>query len=201
MADPGKRLPLNASGEFFVDSTCIDCDACRQLAPATFADAGEHSYVIQQPETAEQRRAAFRALVACPTASIGAASPAETRAAADEFPLQLEDEVSYCGFNSEKSFGGNSYFVRHPNGNWLARRRTGARGLRTHRAGARLHRYPYAGAHSRTLRSALPQPFSVHRRPPLVEPPPRAPERLAQRVLALLVRADRLYGHARRVHL
>ncbi len=27
--------------------------------------------------------------------------------------------VSYCGFNSPKSFGGNSYFLEHPAGNWL----------------------------------------------------------------------------------
>ena len=35
------------------------------------------------------------------------------------FPLQLEDDVSYCGFNSEKSFGANSFFIEHANGNWL----------------------------------------------------------------------------------
>ncbi|MGZ4974708.1 MAG: Calx-beta domain-containing protein, partial [Limisphaerales bacterium] len=29
------------------------------------------------------------------------------------------DGVWYCGFNSRKSFGGNSYFVQHPAGNWL----------------------------------------------------------------------------------
>jgi len=33
--------------------------------------------------------------------------------------LTLEEPVSYCGFNSPKSYGGNSYFVRHPDGNWL----------------------------------------------------------------------------------
>src|SRR5262249_54438252 len=31
----------------------------------------------------------------------------------------VEGEVYYCGFNSPKSFGGNSYLVRHPSGNWL----------------------------------------------------------------------------------
>jgi glyoxylase-like metal-dependent hydrolase (beta-lactamase superfamily II) len=36
-----------------------------------------------------------------------------------DFPLQLEDAVYYTGFNSPKSYGGNSYFVRHPAGNWL----------------------------------------------------------------------------------
>jgi glyoxylase-like metal-dependent hydrolase (beta-lactamase superfamily II) len=35
------------------------------------------------------------------------------------FPLHLEGGVFYCGFNSEKSFGANSYFVQHPEGNWL----------------------------------------------------------------------------------
>jgi glyoxylase-like metal-dependent hydrolase (beta-lactamase superfamily II) len=35
------------------------------------------------------------------------------------FPLHVEDGVYYAGFNSEKSFGANSYFIRHPNGNWL----------------------------------------------------------------------------------
>ena len=35
------------------------------------------------------------------------------------FPLVVEEPVYYCGFNSSKSYGGNSYFVRHPDGNWL----------------------------------------------------------------------------------
>ena len=39
--------------------------------------------------------------------------------AAHGFPLPVEAEVSYCGYASEKSFGGSSYFVRHPAGNWL----------------------------------------------------------------------------------
>jgi ferredoxin len=40
MADVKKILPENVKGEFFVDSTCIDCDACRQLAPEVFASSG-----------------------------------------------------------------------------------------------------------------------------------------------------------------
>jgi len=36
-----------------------------------------------------------------------------------DFPLLVEDPVYYCGFNSPKSFGGNSYFIEHPDGNWL----------------------------------------------------------------------------------
>jgi glyoxylase-like metal-dependent hydrolase (beta-lactamase superfamily II)/ferredoxin len=119
MADRAQRLPENVDGPFFVDSTCIDCDTCRQLAPATFGETGEFSFVRLQPRDAAEERAAFRALVACPTGSIGTAAKSGARAAAQEFPLPLADGVSYCGFNSPKSFGGNSYFVEHAAGNWL----------------------------------------------------------------------------------
>ncbi|HJZ69700.1 MAG TPA: ferredoxin, partial [Blastocatellia bacterium] len=65
------RLAGNVSGDFFVDSTCIDCDLCRQIAPETFSSAGDQSVVHHQPETPEQEFAALKALVTCPTASIG----------------------------------------------------------------------------------------------------------------------------------
>ena len=71
MANPKKRLPENAPGDFFVDTTCIDCDTCRQLAPAVFAEGGGHAIVHQQPATEGDRRIALRALVCCPTGSIG----------------------------------------------------------------------------------------------------------------------------------
>jgi glyoxylase-like metal-dependent hydrolase (beta-lactamase superfamily II)/ferredoxin len=119
MADRVKAIPDNVPGPFFVDSTCIDCDTCRQLAPATFEDNGEFSYVQLQPRSESEIRAAYRALVACPTGSIGAAEKDGVAQAVQEFPLPLADGVSYCGFNSRKSFGGNSYFVEHSDGNWL----------------------------------------------------------------------------------
>jgi glyoxylase-like metal-dependent hydrolase (beta-lactamase superfamily II) len=37
----------------------------------------------------------------------------------DDFPLPVEDPVSFCGYASPKSYGGSSYFVRHADGNWL----------------------------------------------------------------------------------
>jgi glyoxylase-like metal-dependent hydrolase (beta-lactamase superfamily II) len=37
----------------------------------------------------------------------------------DDFPLVIEAPVYYCGFTSPRSFGGSSYFVQHPEGNWL----------------------------------------------------------------------------------
>jgi glyoxylase-like metal-dependent hydrolase (beta-lactamase superfamily II)/ferredoxin len=119
MAALTKKLTNNAPGEFFVDSTCINCDTCRQLAPAVFGEANDFSYVRAQPEDADTRRAALRALIACPTGSIGAACKTDVRSVVRDFPLPLAQDVYYCGFNSPKSYGGNSYFVRHPGGNWL----------------------------------------------------------------------------------
>src|SRR5262245_41885184 len=119
MADPRKRLAINVAGEFFVDSTCIDCDTCRQLAPAVFAEGDEYAFVHAQPETVTDRRAAFRALLSCPTGSIGTTGKNDALAVRSDFPLPIDGDVFYCGFNSPKSYGGNSYFVRHPRGNWL----------------------------------------------------------------------------------
>ncbi len=51
MADKSKRLARNVAGEFYVDSTCINCDTCRQLAPDVFDESGDFSFVYAQPQT------------------------------------------------------------------------------------------------------------------------------------------------------
>lgn len=119
MADWKKRVLENTEGEFFVDSTCIDCDTCRQLAPAIFEDGGNTSFVRTQPQTLGEIRAATQALLACPTGSIGTRGPNGASEILADFPLPIEEGVFYCGLNSPKSFGGNSYFIQHPQGNWL----------------------------------------------------------------------------------
>jgi glyoxylase-like metal-dependent hydrolase (beta-lactamase superfamily II)/ferredoxin len=119
MADRTHAVPQNVEGSFFVDTTCIDCDTCRQLAPRTFADTGEVSFVQAQPRDEDETRAALHALIACPTGSIGTADKGEMAQAVADFPLRVDDGVWYCGFNSRKSFGGNSYFVEDAGGNWL----------------------------------------------------------------------------------
>jgi glyoxylase-like metal-dependent hydrolase (beta-lactamase superfamily II)/ferredoxin len=121
MADRTKRLSSNVAGNFFVDETCINCDTCRQLAPKSFEEVGEYSAVTSQPDGDEKVHQAYQALLACPVGSIGTEHSDKTKlqAAMASFPLHLEDVVFYCGFNSEKSFGANSFFVQHPDGNWL----------------------------------------------------------------------------------
>ena len=110
MADLALRLPENVSGDFFVDSTCIDCDACRIFAPTVFSDARDQSFVFHQPETDDELLAAQKALISCPTSSIGSAQSA--RAALDELPEHIDEDVYRCGYASESSFGAISYFLR-----------------------------------------------------------------------------------------
>jgi glyoxylase-like metal-dependent hydrolase (beta-lactamase superfamily II)/ferredoxin len=119
VANPKKRLTENAPGDYFVDSTCIDCDTCRQLAPSVFGETGQFAFVHHQPNMSADRRAALHALVSCPTGSIGCLGDDSPKSVMGDFPLLIEEPVFYCGFNSQKSFGGNSYFIRRPGGNWL----------------------------------------------------------------------------------
>jgi glyoxylase-like metal-dependent hydrolase (beta-lactamase superfamily II)/ferredoxin len=119
MANPSKGVAENVPGDFFVDTTCIDCDTCRQIAPEVFAEGRGTAYVHRQPNEVAARRNALRALLACPTGSIGDRADDDRKSVVADFPILIEEPVYYCGFNSPKSFGGNSYFIEHPNGNWL----------------------------------------------------------------------------------
>ena len=122
MADVRKRLSENVEGDFFVDSTCIDCETCMFVAPSVFAESDrQQSFVHHQPETAEDRHRALMALVACPTSSIGTVSRESATEAARSFPEPIapDSEVHYCGYAHENSFGASCYLIRRPGGNVL----------------------------------------------------------------------------------
>lgn len=119
MADLKKKLTGNTDGLFFVDSTCIDCDTCRQLAPEVFTDDGNYSVVFHQPESEIEQRNASRALVACPTGSIGTIEKINLQPAMSDFPLHITDNIYYNGFVSPDSFGASSYFIERSEGNWM----------------------------------------------------------------------------------
>jgi ferredoxin len=73
MADPDDKLPDQAPGKYYVDSSCIDCDVCRTTAPNNF-EANEdegYSYVVKQPENDEEEAQCEEALESCPVESIG----------------------------------------------------------------------------------------------------------------------------------
>jgi glyoxylase-like metal-dependent hydrolase (beta-lactamase superfamily II)/ferredoxin len=119
MADVRKRHPGNATGDFFVDTTCIDCDTCRWMAPSTFGDVDGQAIVKRQPENEAEETAALRALVACPTASIGTTRKHDLAPILASFPLPIAGGVHHCGFHAESSFGAASYLIVRPAGNVL----------------------------------------------------------------------------------
>eukprot|EP00262_Sarcandra_glabra_P009895 TRINITY_DN2471_c0_g1_i2.p1 TRINITY_DN2471_c0_g1~~TRINITY_DN2471_c0_g1_i2.p1 ORF type:complete len:350 (-),score=32.86 TRINITY_DN2471_c0_g1_i2:561-1610(-) len=119
-----QRRPQNADGEFFVDHRCIDCDVCRWMAPQTFTRVNEQSAVFKQPGSQEERLNALQALLSCPTSSIHTDKPPRDILEVQKtFPLPINEKripgVYHCGYHSEKTYGGTSYLVVHPEGNIL----------------------------------------------------------------------------------
>ena len=120
MATLKNRRSQNIDGEFYVDSTCIDCDTCRWLSPEIFDRQDSQSAVYHQPQTPAEEKSALHALLACPTASIGTVHPPDDiKAIQSEFPIQIAENVYYCGYHSKKSYGAASYFIQRPEGNIL----------------------------------------------------------------------------------
>jgi glyoxylase-like metal-dependent hydrolase (beta-lactamase superfamily II)/ferredoxin len=119
MAKLKKILPQNAEGNFYVDSTCINCGVSRHYAPAIFGDSGDFSFVKRQPQNAAEELAAQQALLSCPTASIGTKKKGDLRMARDSFPMEMAKDVYINGFNHRKSYGAHSYFIKAGSGNWL----------------------------------------------------------------------------------
>lgn len=119
MPSAHRRLAANAPGDLFVDDSCIDCGTCRWMAPESFDAVGDQSRVHTQPTDALARRRAHRALVACPTTSIGTATRAEAAAAIADFPLPFAPDVLHCGFHAASSYGAASWLLLRPGGNVL----------------------------------------------------------------------------------
>ncbi|MEL7076140.1 MAG: MBL fold metallo-hydrolase [Cyanobacteria bacterium J06648_1] len=120
MATLQKKRTENTPGNFYVDSSCIDCDTCRWVAPKVFNRQASQSAVYHQPTTAQEELAAMQALLACPTASIGTTEkPTDIKQVQQTFPLPIVDNVYYCGYHSADSFGAASYLIQHPEGNIL----------------------------------------------------------------------------------
>jgi ferredoxin len=73
MAEKTERLMQNAAGAYYVDSSCVDCDLCRNTAPDFFKRDDEigMSFVYHQPSTPEELTLAEEARQGCPSESIG----------------------------------------------------------------------------------------------------------------------------------
>src|SRR5437762_11823229 len=118
MAQRQLSVAENVPGELFVDSSCIECDTCRELAPDVFGStASEQSFVTRQPADDAAWHRALQAVVSCPTSSIGADRSAKE--AARSLPVPVDGPVYRCGYSSESSYGAQSWLVRRDDGNVL----------------------------------------------------------------------------------
>jgi len=120
MAHLNLRRPQNTSGDFYVDSTCIDCDTCRWMTPEVFNRAAGKSVVYHQPENELERLRSLQALLACPTSSIGTVEkPKDIKDAQQSFPIPVAENVYHCGYHAENSYGAASYLITRLEGNIL----------------------------------------------------------------------------------
>ncbi len=76
-----------------------------------FSDHGDQSFVHHQPATASELLAAQKALISCPTASIGTLSRHDVHAALAALPERIDDDVHRCGYAAESSFGAIAYYI------------------------------------------------------------------------------------------
>ncbi len=73
MSNKKKKYLLNTIGQYYVDKTCIACDACTGIAIDFFKmnDNEGHAYVYNQPKNEDEKRLCQEALLACPVLAIG----------------------------------------------------------------------------------------------------------------------------------
>jgi len=72
MAEIADKYAENVAGKFYVDEQCIDCDLCRETAPANYSRSdGGYSYLSKQPTTPEEEALCMEAMEGCPVEAIG----------------------------------------------------------------------------------------------------------------------------------
>ena len=72
MADKTSKFEENVKGKFYVDNSCIACDACSAAAPNNFKLLeDEYAFVFKQPESDEEKEQCLEALESCPVEAIG----------------------------------------------------------------------------------------------------------------------------------
>lgn len=73
MADKEEKFEENKPGKYYVDSSCISCDACSAAAPDNFklSDNLDHAFVFKQPASEQEEDECKEALESCPVEAIG----------------------------------------------------------------------------------------------------------------------------------
>jgi ferredoxin len=72
MANKTAKVPKNVAGKFYVDTNCISCGQCVELAPNHFSlDDTGFAFVKKQPNSPQEDENCQNALSACPVEAIG----------------------------------------------------------------------------------------------------------------------------------
>ena len=73
MANKESKAAKNVAGQYYVDSECIACNMCIEIAPDNFKIDDEEgiAYVAMQPENDDAKAACQEAMDACPVEAIG----------------------------------------------------------------------------------------------------------------------------------
>lgn len=73
MANHDDKVPENVDGRYYVDTQCIDCNLCRDVAVNNFAHQEEagYAYVNKQPAGEEEESQCREAKESCPVEAIG----------------------------------------------------------------------------------------------------------------------------------
>jgi ferredoxin len=73
MANKNDKHKKNVSGKFYVDSACISCNQCVDVAPDYFKEDSESGtmYVYKQPTDEASTKNCQEALEGCPVDAIG----------------------------------------------------------------------------------------------------------------------------------
>ncbi|MBW2592711.1 MAG: ferredoxin [Deltaproteobacteria bacterium] len=66
------RIPQNVQGRFYVDSNCINCALCTEIAPDNFSTNYEkgYEYVYKQPDNSQEEERIAEAMILCPADAI-----------------------------------------------------------------------------------------------------------------------------------
>jgi ferredoxin len=73
MADKSSKVAKNVPGKYYVDTNCISCGQCKDIAPDYFSEDSDNGiyYVTKQPSGQEAVENCEQALTACPVEAIG----------------------------------------------------------------------------------------------------------------------------------
>ena len=73
MSDIISKIADNVPGKYYVDTRCIGCNVCAEIAPQNFRSELEegYEYVCKQPTTETEEDLCLEAMEICPVDAIG----------------------------------------------------------------------------------------------------------------------------------